>query len=108
MEDRLEQQTSAWAERDLRRFVSLDRAFHFALYEASSYPQCLSIVERLWHHSERYVRFYATTKSGAENSLSEHRQILDAARAHRGDLARKLTADHVERGFLVMSRLITE
>lgn len=107
MEDLLNQQAGALADRDMRRFATLDRAFHFTLYEASTYPQCLSIVERLWHLSERYRRFYATTKSGAENSLREHWQILETARAHEGEGARKATAAHVERGFQVLSRLIT-
>jgi DNA-binding GntR family transcriptional regulator len=58
------------------RFTDLDREFHFLLYRAAGYARAYDITQGLRDASERYVRFFTVYKSGAANSLEEHRRIL--------------------------------
>jgi DNA-binding GntR family transcriptional regulator len=75
--------------------ASANWAFHDALYAAAPMPRLRSDIERLWTHTERYLRF-AWREAGYEaRSDVEHAEILVACR--RGDVARAvaLTREHI-------------
>jgi len=107
LESFVDEQAEALRHGDMGRFVQLDRSFHLTLYAASNYRQATSIVERLCAQSERYVRIYATTNRGAEASLAEHREILARCRAQDAETCRQLIEAHVQRGFTVLARVIS-
>jgi DNA-binding GntR family transcriptional regulator len=99
-------QERAVSEGDLPRFVEFDRAFHRALYEASNYGFACETVERLRDRSDRYIYFYASHGHGAEQSLAEHKLLVDAFCAADSGATRELTREHVERGRKTLAPLV--
>ena len=73
----------------------LDSKFHKVLYEASN----SRILEHLLTDFHKYVKMTRQMSVGAqdraEQSIEEHRAILDAIKAKDADLAEKLADEHV-------------
>lgn len=82
--------------KDLEQIWKLDGDFHRIMYEASG---SRTLKATLWnfHNNIKRARDVSIKIHGrAEKSVGEHRKILQAIRAHDGDLAEKLTAEHIE------------
>lgn len=108
MEAAIAEQESAIAADDVAGFVEADRDFHFRLYEASGYQRSLDIASRLRDIADRYVFQYARYRSGASDSIAEHRQILASCRPGSESEARTLTERHIDKGLEVLRRLVNQ
>ena len=82
--------------KDAARLAHLDNQFHEIVYQASCSRTILHVMPSL-HHSILSARQASLTDPGrAEESLSEHREILDALSRHDADLAKARMEEHVE------------
>ena len=92
----------------LEQFVAADRIFHFTLYRASGYHHAVETASRLRDLADRYIWHYVRYRSGAAQSVAEHRQILASCRHGRADEVRHLTQLHVDQGLAVLTQLVGE
>jgi DNA-binding GntR family transcriptional regulator len=90
----------------LERFVAADRSFHFTLYRASGFCHAVDTASRLRDLADRYIWHYARYRSGAAQSIAEHRRILASCRHGRADEARHLTQHHIDQGLAVLTQLV--
>jgi DNA-binding GntR family transcriptional regulator len=77
--------------------AALHRAFHLVLFDACRSRWQRRIIEQLYDHSERYRRLSSIKQSPHRDSAAEHRAIVDAVLARRGDEASNLLLDHIRR-----------
>ncbi len=81
--------------RDFLQIWQLDSRFHSLLYKASGSHALRQILSNLHHYIQR-VRELSIKKPGrAIPSVQEHRNILEAIEKRDGELAEKLTAEHI-------------
>ena len=74
----------------------LDGEFHRIIFAASK-SRPLQNVLTSFHNYIRRARAVSVCVTGrAEESVSEHRAILEAITKHDGELAEKLTAEHIK------------
>ena len=74
----------------------LDGEFHRIIFAASK-SRPLQNVLTSFHNYIRRARAVSVCVTGrAEESVSEHRAILEAIKKHDGELAEKLTAEHIK------------
>lgn len=73
----------------------LNRAFHAALYDASSLPYHLEVTNNAMDRVDRYLRMQLLLSRGNERADVEHRAILDACEAGDADAAADLTRAHI-------------
>lgn len=80
---------------NIEQIVTLDAKFHQALYKASG----SRILEHVLSDFHKYVQLARGTamkdEDRAENSLEEHKAILEALRAHDPEKAEQLANQHV-------------
>lgn len=72
-------------------YGELNREFHFAVYQAAGSPILISIMRMLWQampEGPKVVRSH-------RDSAAEHASIIDALREGDGELARRLTQEHI-------------
>ncbi|HLW47684.1 MAG TPA: GntR family transcriptional regulator [bacterium] len=83
------------AVRDHDRWITADRAFHMALYQASGHPRLVALVGQLRQDIERYVRLYIALEHNIPRSMRRHQEILEACLAKDGAAARQATVTHL-------------
>jgi DNA-binding GntR family transcriptional regulator len=66
----------ATARQDFARLLELNRAFHFALYQAAGRPILLQIISGLWDRSGAYRRVTTFLPRRALPALAEHEAIF--------------------------------
>jgi DNA-binding GntR family transcriptional regulator len=66
----------ASARGDRKRVLSLNRDFHFFIYEKTQSPRRLRLIEQMWQHAERYQRLSLNYRHDAADE--EHRDIVAA------------------------------
>lgn len=104
----IEAQEQAVERDDVEGYVRLDRQFHSTLYRASGYEQSCASVERLRDTSDRYIRFFASSKHGAHKSILEHWKILRAAEKGETEKVREITERHIADGFRVLISIVRD
>ena len=72
-----------------------NESFHMALWEAADNPKLARILASLWNGLS--LGFLMTETDYAKISFFEHRQLMEALRAHDPETARKLMDEHMER-----------
>lgn len=78
------------------QMVQLDGRFHELIYRASD-SRMLRHVLTDFHHYVKAVRFVSLKeKNRAEESVREHKEILQAIRERNADLAEKLAREHIQ------------
>lgn len=81
--------------KDIWQVWQLDSKFHQLLYEASGSHILKHMLSDLHHFIQR-IREISIRKPGrAGPSVTEHRNILEAIEKHDGELAEKLTYEHI-------------
>lgn len=80
---------------DIEQIWKLDSDFHKIIYDSSrSKPLCTTLSS--YHNYIKRARDVSVKAQGrAEKSVAEHRAILEAICKHNGELAEKLTAEHI-------------
>ena len=71
-------------------------AFHRALYRAAGWPRGLAVAEILHTTVAAYVSLYTGRLGGAGASEHQHAALLDACRARRTAVARRLLVEHLD------------
>ena len=84
------------ARNDAENVKELDTEFHLAIYEASGNAQLQTILSDLHKKIKMYRKLSLSVAGRLENSIREHREILDAIEKGDSELADKLTSRHIE------------
>jgi DNA-binding GntR family transcriptional regulator len=83
---------------DYAEIDTLNRTFHFGIYEKSGNKRLHRIIESLWDNVVRY-RAQISYISGSAQSNREHRAILKAIRSGGAEEAERLMREHLERSY---------
>jgi DNA-binding GntR family transcriptional regulator len=81
-------------ERDVGRWVDLNRQFHLCLYIGAG-KRLLAAINEQYAAADRYLRIELETLHNAAESQAEHRAILAACRARDADSAIALCEPHI-------------
>ncbi len=73
----------------------LDGDFHKIIYDASRSRPLRFTLSNFHNYIKKARDISVQTEGRAEKTVAEHRAILDAIKAHNGDLAEQLTAKHI-------------
>ena len=74
---------------------ALNWQFHSTLYAPADRVLTMSIVSKLHHHSDRYLRMQLALTHGETRARHEHRAIAAAARKRDAAKAGRLMRDHI-------------
>ncbi len=83
------------------REVTLNHAFHFAVYRACGSTVLLPMIESLWLQSGPFTRaaIYAFSEAGAQDAARFHHDIVQALEAGDADAARAALVADISRPF---------
>ncbi len=84
-------------EQDPNKLEDLNLAFHFALYEAAGNPYILQLIEQLHANVDRYIRPYYTPSEAYDQTVGEHRNLIEACRNRDIEYATAILRTHLER-----------
>lgn len=79
----------------LDQLYKLDNRFHELLYDGSRSRILRHVLSDFHHYAQRVRKESLSSLDRAIESIKEHKLIVDAIRAGDGDLAEKLTNEHV-------------
>ncbi|MEO5694563.1 MAG: GntR family transcriptional regulator [Usitatibacter sp.] len=80
-----------------RQWTDLNLEFHLALYRPCGRPRLVRMIEELVRGISIHLRHYISHTVGRGSPQSEHKDILKACMAGDGELAVRLTEEHIER-----------
>ena len=86
----------AYAANDGDGAVRLNHEFHRAINVAADSPKLAQLMSQITRYAPESV--FPTIEGWPARSVSDHRRILEALRAHDGDGARAAMADHLAAG----------
>jgi DNA-binding GntR family transcriptional regulator len=93
----------AAADRDIDRFFELNQEFHDKIQEISGNRWMHKVITDLRQVLKLQRRNSLTKLGRIEQSLQEHRQILSAIIARKGDVAQELMVNHLQQGQVAAS-----
>ena len=93
----------AAADRDIDRFFELNQEFHYKIQEISGNRWMRKVITDLRQVLKLQRRNSLTKLGRLEQSLQEHRQILSAIIARKGDTAQELMINHLQQGQVAAS-----
>jgi DNA-binding GntR family transcriptional regulator len=76
-------------------WVETNAAFHAEVYTLAGRPRMIALVEQLRRLTDRYVYFHLDVVGKSAHLQEEHRQILEAVKAHDAVAAADLTREHL-------------
>jgi DNA-binding GntR family transcriptional regulator len=88
----------AAADRDIDRFFELNQEFHDKIQEIAGNRWMRKVISDLRQVLKLQRRNSLTKIGRLEQSLQEHRQILSAIIARKGDLSEELMINHLQQG----------
>jgi len=80
---------------DTEQIWKLDGDFHKIIYDASRSRPLRFTLSNFHNYIKKARDISVQTEGRAEKTVAEHRAILDAIKAHNGELAEQLTAKHI-------------
>ncbi len=96
MERCLVEKAEAILENDMEKLVSVDTKFHETIYRASRNERLTNIINNLREQIQRYRATTLAYPGRMQESLDEHRAIVEALQARDVHLARQLAGEHIE------------
>jgi len=102
MERMLVEKGEAINQNDIDKLVEADTKFHEAMYMASRNERLSTIISNLREQIQRFRLTSLSVPGRREDSLKEHRQILEAIQARDIQLARQLAQEHIENAETVL------
>ncbi len=96
LDDAQERMIAADAQGDFLGFFDANIEFHDAWVVAAGNGKLLDVYRRLIGQMVPYRRPSALLRGGLDRSIAEHRDILEAARAHDAALASALMLRHIQ------------
>jgi GntR family transcriptional regulator, rspAB operon transcriptional repressor len=98
METLLKEMEKAAAAEDVDQFCECDRMFHHVHYSATRRESLIRRTADLRVASERYARIaYGMPRVGMLDTLRNHRQLLETARAHDGAACEEVIKEDLRR-----------
>lgn len=82
--------------------ATLNRRFHMSIYAGYPFPVLLPMIERLYDGIARYQATQVDPHY-ASDAMTEHRQILEAAKLRDVSTARELTRTHIEHAHFILA-----
>jgi len=91
--------------REIERFLRLDRQFHLDSYADAGMPTLLVMIERLWNSTQHYRRAFTELIGGADQWIIhyEHRLLLEAIKRQDSVEAGTILGSHIRRTRLAFS-----
>jgi DNA-binding GntR family transcriptional regulator len=96
MERMLVEKGEAISHNDIDKLVEADTKFHEAMYMASRNERLSNIISNLREQIQRFRLTSLSVPGRREDSLKEHREILEAIQARDIQLAKQLAQEHIE------------
>lgn len=96
MREAMTQMESQRATADMYKFSMANRAFHFALFEASGMRRMVRVIGQLWDTSDPYRSLYLSQDTATERANREHRGIFDAVTRRETFTVLSLLNEHRE------------
>jgi GntR family transcriptional regulator, rspAB operon transcriptional repressor len=87
LDDNISHQTRALAANDLARFYDLDEALHAAIFGAVESPRALRLLDAARAPLDRMRRLALPERERPQQTLAEHRRLVDAIHSGDGELA---------------------
>src|SRR5680860_194920 len=84
----------ATATDDVPGFVSLNHAFHFALFDHAALPRLRQHIEALWKSADVYRTSVFNDPEARLRMLAEHKELIDACRRRDSTLAVRIMDAH--------------
>lgn len=81
---------------DIDKLVAVDTRFHEAMYQASRNDRLTAIISNLREQIQRFRLTSLSVPGRKQDSLIEHRGLLEAIQARDIQLARQLAQEHIE------------
>lgn len=92
---------------DLERLVEADTEFHDLLYRASRNQRLVQILGNLREQIQRFRAASLATPGRMQETLEEHKKIVEAVAERNGALARRLAEEHIENAENRMLQFLT-
>ena len=67
---------------DLGAVTTVNREFHFSIFDASQMPRLIKLLGQLWDATDAYRAVYFSDPTNLIRISAEHRQIIEALRVH--------------------------
>lgn len=96
MERCLVEKAEAILENNMDKLVLVDTKFHETIYKASRNERLTNIINNLREQIQRYRATTLAYPGRMQESLDEHRAIVEALQARDVHLARQLAGEHIE------------
>ncbi len=96
MERYLVEKAEAIGANDMENLVTVDTKFHETIYQASRNERLTNIINNLREQIQRYRTTTLAYPGRMQESLDEHRAIVEALQARDTELARQLAGKHIE------------
>ncbi len=105
----LDEMEAATAKMKYSELLDLNRAFHFALYEASGRSILLQLITGLWDRSRFFRQLYTYIPERAPQALAEHQAIFAAVKAGDAEAAGAAVRENVRQTVLgILAKLEIE
>ncbi len=102
MERYLVGKAEAIANNDMERLVDVDTKFHDLIYQASRNERLSNIINNLREQIQRCRATSLSVPGRMDESLLEHRAIVEAIQSRDAQLARQVAQDHIENAENIM------
>ncbi|HPT68734.1 MAG TPA: GntR family transcriptional regulator [Syntrophomonas sp.] len=102
MERMLVEKGEAINQNDIDKLVEADTKFHEAMYTASRNERLSTIISNLREQIQRFRLTSLSVPGRREDSLKEHRQLLESIQSRDIQLARQLAQEHIENAETVL------
>ncbi len=90
------------------RFLSQNRAFHVAIARLTRNDRIAALVEALLEELERLFHLGLDVRDRAETLVSEHKELVDAIRAHDPKRAMRVAAAQIENAQTMVLEGVTQ
>lgn len=92
---------------DVTAVTAANRAFHFAMFDASGMPRLARLIRTLWDATDAYRSVYMSTPANLEVMTREHRQMLRAIAERDAAALVALQSEHRENTVSEVGRAIS-
>ncbi len=96
MERLLAEKNECIIKQDMERLIEVDTRFHDMIYVSSRNDKLLPIINNLREQIQRYRTTSLSHPGRMQNSLIEHRALVEAIQSRDPVLARQLAQEHIE------------
>ncbi|HWP98186.1 MAG TPA: GntR family transcriptional regulator [Syntrophomonadaceae bacterium] len=96
MERLLAEKAEAIVRNDMDKLIEVDTKFHEAIYQASRNKRLWTIINNLREQIQRCRTTSLAVPGRREESLEEHRVIVEAIQSRDPQLSRQVAQDHIE------------